>query len=327
MTAPLRSRAGPAAADPRTAALVLVGAAVVVCLVASLAQADDHGVLDGTALLGLAARVVTVLAAAGVLGNLLLCRCRPTGCGPAPDGALLGSAAGWSLVWVAALAAGLAVELVSPGSVSARAEIGPDAGDAVARLRWLVLGIGLAALVRVLCCAARTRADVGVVLAVAVGGLAVTTATGHGGSLLSPTPASLALLAHVLAATAWTGGLLALVVHVRSTGAVDSTAPTARAYSTLALGCYLVLAGSGVLGLASRTSLAGLLDSGGYLALVLLKAGLLLVLGLCGAAQRRVGLARLEAGDRSSFLLLAVGELTVMAAAAGLGVTLAHTAS
>lgn len=327
MTAPLRLRAVPAATDARSASLVLVGVAVVVCLIATLAQPDSHLAQDGTVLAELVVRVVAVVAAAGVLGNLLLCLCRPRSPGSAADGALVGRASGWALVWVAALVTGFAVELVSPGSVSARAAVGPDAGDAAARLRWLVLGIALAALVRVLCSAVRTRADVGVLLGVTVGGLAVATATGHGGSLLSPSPASVALLAHVLAATAWTGGLLALVAHVRTLGPTGASAPTARAYSRIALVSYVVLALSGALGLLSRTDLAGLLASGGYLVLVLVKAALLLVLGVFGAAQRRTGLARLEAGDRNGFVVLSVGELAVMATAVGLGVALAHSAS
>lgn len=325
MTAPLRSRVR-SSSDGRTAALVLGGIAVIVCLVAALAQTSAHLALDAPVLLGLAARVVSVVAAAGVLGSLLLCLCRPRTSRPVVDPVLVASAAGWALVWLVALAVGFGVELASPGSVSARAAVGPDDGAVAGRLRWLVLGIALAALVRVLCSAVRSRADLAVVLGVAAAGLATTTATGHGGSPLSPSATSLALLAHVLAATAWTGGLLALVVHVRSLGPAGASGPTARAYSRVALACFLVLMASGLLGLVGRTDLGGLASSG-YGALVLLKAALLLLLGLCGAAQRRSGLVRLEAGDRRGFLLLSVAELAAMAAAVGLGVTLAHTAA
>jgi putative copper resistance protein D len=260
-----------------------------------------------------------------VLGCLLLCLCQPSGGGP--DRELLASASGWAAVWVGALGVGFAVELASPASIAARRAVGPDAGDVSVRLRWLVVGILLAALVRVLCPAVRRRADVGTVSAVTVAGLLVATGTGHGGSALSPTLASMALLAHVLAASAWTGGLLALVVHGRGTESADAGAATARAYSRIALVCYFVLAGSGLLGLLDRTGLGGLLDSHSYLAVVLAKTGLLLLLGLLGASQRRSGLARLGSGDRAGFLLLAVSELVLMAAAIGLGVTLAHTAA
>lgn len=325
MTAPARSRA-PGGENARTASLVVVGVAVTLSLVAALAQGDSHVALDATVLLGLAARVVSVVAAAGVLGNLLLCLCRPRSTGSEVDGALVVGAGGWALVWVGALVTGFGVELLSPASVSARAALGPDDDAAAGRLRWLVLGIAVAALVRVLCSAVRTRTDVCWVLAAAAVGLAVGTATGHSGALVSPSWASVALLAHVLAATAWTGGLLALVVHVRSLPSAVTSGPTARAYSRLALVCYLLLAGSGFLGLVLRTDLDRLAGSS-YGTLLLLKAGLLLLLGVLGAAQRRTGLARLEGGNRGGFLLLGVGELALMASALGLGVTLAHTAS
>ena len=325
MIAPTRSRAA-GGADARTVSLVVGGVAVTICLVAALAQSESHAALGATVLLGLAARVAAIVAVAGVLGNLLLCLCRPRSAGAAVDGVLVAGARGWGLVWVGALITGFVVELLSPRSVSAHVAVGPDDDAAAGRLRWLVLGIALAALVRVLCSAVRTRADVTWVLGVAVAGSAVATVTGHGGSLLSPSLALVALLAHVLAATAWTGGLLALVVHVRSLSSPGEGGPTARAYSRLALVCYLLLAAAGVLGLVSRTDLGHLAGSG-YGALVLLKVGLLLVLGVLGAAQRRTGLVRLQAGDQGRFLLLSVGELALMATALGLGVTLAHTAS
>lgn len=327
MTAHLRSRVGPAPRPPdaRTPALVLIGVAAAVCLVAALVQPEHHLGLDAHAVLALASRVVAVCASAGALGCLLLCLCQPSS--TAPDPGLLRSAAAWSSVWVAALVVGFAVEVTSPESVTARVAVGPNTGDIAVRFRWLVLGVALAGLVRVLCPAVRSRGDAAVVAAVAVGGLVVVTGTGHGGSLLSPTPAFLALLAHVLAASAWTGGLLALVVHVRSLEPPAAGVPTARAYSRLALVCYVVLAASGVLALLSRIGPAALLDSGSYVALVLVKTGLLLVLGVFGAAQRRSGLVRLEGGDRGTLLQLSAGELVVMGAALGLGVALAHTAA
>jgi putative copper resistance protein D len=88
----------------------------------------------------------------------------------------------------------------------------------------------------------------------------------------------------------------------------------------------VVLAVSGVVGLAARTSLEALLESSDYLVLLVAKLTLLLALGVAGAVQRRSHLTR-RPGGTGGFLLLAVGELVLMAAAMGLAVTLSHTAS
>lgn len=323
-SAPLRVRVPGAPLGHTVPALGLMLVAVVVGLGSALAQRGGHHGTDG-ALLALTVRVVAITAAAGVVGCLLICLCLPRAA-RGLDLDLLGPAAGWALVWVAALLAGFALELANPLSIAQGTE-GHHVSDDAARLRWLVLGVVLAASVRVLCAAVRTRADVRVVLAVALAGIVVATGAGHDGPVLSPAPASVALLAHVLAATAWIGGLLALVLHGRTIGPGLAVAPTVRAYSRLALGCYLVLFTSGVLGLLSHTGVAGLLDSGGYLWVVAAKLALLLLLGIAGTLQRRTGLVRLEAGERHRFLLLAVGELVMMAAALGLGVTLAHSSA
>ena len=319
-------RSGREAWDVGLPSLVLVVTAVVTCLATAVAQ-TGHLEVDGTTLVLLASRSLATVATAGALGGLVLCLCRTRSSGPdgprlAPDP--LRSVRSWAAVWLVALVVGLVVEVTDPAGVAAHGSVGPGAADIETRLRWLFAGTLLAALLWVLIGAARTRRDTALALAVGVAGVVVAVQVGHSGSVLGPDLATLSLLTHVLAASVWVGGLLALVVHGPGDG--GGAGATLRAYSRIALACYAALTVSGVVGLAARTSLEALLESSDYLALLVAKLTLLLALGVAGAFQRRSHLAR-RSGGTGGFLVLAVGELVLMAAAMGLAVTLTHTAS
>lgn len=298
---------------PPDAALVAV--VVTVCLAAAVVQSSHVG-LDAPVLVLLAARAAGSLAAAAVVGCLLLSLWQ----GVRP--ALVASSSGWALLWVLCLVVGLGVELLSSGA-SDHGGTGPAAADEAARVRWLVVGVALATLARVLSGAVQRAADVRIVLGVVIVALVATTSTGHAGSKT----ATVLLVAHVLAATAWVGGLLAIVLHGPAMWRSGAGPAAVRAYSRLALLCFLGLAASGLLGLAARTGPAALLAGRDYLALVVLKLGILVLLGAAGAYHRRVWLHRLETGGRTGFLVLSSGELVLMTAALGLAATLSHTAS
>ncbi|MGZ8736097.1 MAG: copper resistance D family protein [Nocardioides sp.] len=319
LSAPVRTR------HLRTPPVVLVLVAAATSVVAALSQ-PGHTSVDLAVLLLLGTGALVKVAAAGTIGCLLVSLCHAGRHGP-PPAALLVTSSQSAGLWAMGLGVALVVEMSWPAAVAAHGVVGPDAADVSARFRWLVVGVVLVGLVHVLACTARTVRDVYAVLGVAVAGLVVGTGTGHVGSMLEPSAASLALVVHVLAATAWIGGLLAIVMHSRVLWADGADARTLHAYSQVALACYLSLAVSGVLGLAARTSLAALLDSSAYLMLVTAKLAILVVLGAVGARQRRVWLPRVERGGSRAFLVLAVGELVLMATATGLAVTLTHTAS
>ena len=89
-----------------------------------------------------------------------------------------------------------------------------------------------------------------------------------------------ALVVHVVAVSLWTGGLLGLVLHVRSE-AVLLPGAVAR-FSPLALGAYLALAGSGLIAVAERLGTSGGAWTSGYGALVAAK-----VTALAGAGAAR----------------------------------------
>ena len=155
-----------------------------------------------------------------------------------------------------------------------------------------------------------------------VGGLLPLLLTGHSGNGDEHLAAVLGLTVHDAAAASWLGGLLALGVHVRS---VEVLAQALPRYSRVALGCFVVVGGSGaVMGWVALTSPAELMTTS-YGRLLLAKVAALGVLGSLGHLHRRRSLAGVAAGRRRAFLSLAAVELVVMVATAGLAVGLSRT--
>lgn len=308
----------------RTAAAVLFGVAVSVTLVSALADPghSSNGVLLMALLL---LRTGTDVTALGTIGALVLLLCRPTG--PRSDAGLLRSAAAWAGAWTVLLATALAIELLAPSAVVAHGALGPDIADAAARTRWLVVGLVVAGLARVLASAARSERDGALVLGVAMLGLVPATVTGHGNVSTEGWTATIGLLLHVAAVSVWVGGLLALLVHARSLWAQGIAVETVRRYSRVALVCYTGVATSGVVTVLAQTDLDQLLASRAHGAILAAKVALLLVVGGAGAAQRYVVLPRLSERGPLGFLVVAASELVLLGTALGLAVTLTHTAS
>ncbi len=119
------------------------------------------------------------------------------------------------------------------------------------------------------------------------------------------------------------GGLLALGVYLRSSQVLAVALPR---YSRVALGCFALVALSGVVmaWVALRTP-SDLLTTP-YGRLLLAKAALLGALGVFGHWHRRRTLPAVAAWRPRAFVALAAVELVVMAAAAGLAVGLSRTA-
>lgn len=133
-----------------------------------------------------------------------------------------------------------------------------------------------------------------------------------------------AFAVHIVAATIWVGGLLALVIMRSMIG--PHLGVTVARYSTVATWSYAALALSGVL--AAWFNLSALGDfASAYGAMLLVKAGALLALGVAGWRQRQHIVAALDSdpSSRSAFARLAVAELALMGVALGTAVALART--
>ena len=125
-----------------------------------------------------------------------------------------------------------------------------------------------------------------------------------------------ALAIHLLAATTWVGGLGALVA-MRHT-LQPHLGVTARRFSTVAGWSYAALGLSGLLAAWFNLRAVGDLASA-YGAMLLVKVGAFVLLGIAGYLHRRSALAALEASPTNAraFARLALGELVLMGVAIG----------
>ncbi|WP_182902821.1 cytochrome c oxidase assembly protein [Microbispora sp. H10830] len=146
---------------------------------------------------------------------------------------------------------------------------------------------------------------------------------GHSASAADHNLAVLSLMAHVAAVALWTGGLYALVAHLR---AAPGLTVAVRRFSTLALGCFAAVGASGALNAWVRLGSLPLLWQSRYGLLVLAKIAALAVLGWFGWRHRRRTIEAMDTGGaRAPFLRLACGEIAVMAGTLGLAVALGRT--
>lgn len=148
--------------------------------------------------------------------------------------------------------------------------------------------------------------------------------SGHSSASLDHMSGVNALAFHLVSATVWVGGLVALLVVRPSLG--GHVAVTVRRYSSIAAWCFVLLVGSGLLAAwINIGELSGLASR--YGVLLIAKTVAALVLGVIGWWHRGRTIAALEAGAEgvAPFIRLAVGEVAVMAAAMGLGVAVGRT--
>jgi hypothetical protein len=157
-------------------------------------------------------------------------------------------------------------------------------------------------------------------LTVAAGGVVgPAVATGHSSEAENHLLAVSSLGLHVLVASLWVGGLLALVLH-GSRGGVLATA--ARRFSVLALVCFVATGVTGALSAwVVASPLTGVLGTG-YGMLLFLKTLALAGLGVLGWAHRRT-LPALAAGRPGAFRRFAAVEVAAMLATIALAVALA----
>ena len=332
----------PGVRPPRfgTPALVVLGLAltsavlVAAALVGGAARAPelaDPGPVTRWGLLG--ARTAADLAAIGTLGTLVLAVVVLPRSGPAlgadlgRDAARLMRAVTW---WAAAWAStGLLTALFTLSSTAGApvaAVLAPDVLPLVLDLgqtRALLSAVWLALLVAVGSRWAGSAATGLLLLVTAGGGVVLPLLTGHAGHGRFPVLTATSLVLHVLAASAWVGGLAALVVHLRRSERALATA--LPRYSHLALVCFVAVGLSGALTGWASVQTWGQLWSTSYGQLLLAKVAALVLLGAAGHRHRRCTIAAAVRGRPRALLRLAVAELLLMTCAASLAVVLSRT--
>ncbi|MGB6206606.1 cytochrome c oxidase assembly protein [Mycobacterium sp.] len=148
--------------------------------------------------------------------------------------------------------------------------------------------------------------------------------TGHSSAGGSHDLATNSLLIHLVAASLWAGGLLALLAHViRGGGHADLAA---RRFSVIALWCFVAMALSGIVNALVRVLPSDLLTTD-YGRLVLAKFVALCLLGVAGWRQRRSGVTALQANPsaRTALLRLTLIEALIFGVTFGIAVGLGRT--
>ncbi len=162
-------------------------------------------------------------------------------------------------------------------------------------------------------------------LVLAVAALIPGPMTGHSASADSHDLATMTLTVHVVFATFWIGGLIALFALIRNNAPnIERSLPR---FSKLALWCAIAVGISGVINASLRIDNVSQLFTTRYGALVFAKVVGFTALVWIGSRHRRGTLAKLA--DRASMLLfarLAAVELMVMTATVGIAVALSRTA-
>ncbi|HWX98931.1 MAG TPA: cytochrome c oxidase assembly protein [Mycobacterium sp.] len=154
--------------------------------------------------------------------------------------------------------------------------------------------------------------------------------TGHSSAGGSHDLATNSLLIHLVAATLWAGGLLALLTHALHGG--EHTELATRRFSAIALWCWVAMALSGLVNALVRVTPSDLLTTD-YGRLVVAKFVALCVLGVVGWRQRRAGVAALQADPsaptvskaRGVLIRLALTEAVVFGLTFGVAVGLGRT--
>ena len=193
-------------------------------------------------------------------------------------------------------------------------------------LAWLV-AVLVAAAVTVLCFAVRARGAVAATTGVAMIGLIPLAEQGHASGTASHDAAVTALGLHLVGAALWVGGLVMLVL-LRNVLPGRRLGLVVARYSSIALGCFVLVAVSGYASAAIRVGSWGGLWTP-YGVLVLVKVAAILGIGAFGWAQRRRSIAALDAEPerRGPFWRMVVLELAVMGVASGFAAALGRTAT
>jgi putative copper resistance protein D len=277
------------------------------------------------------ARLVVDLSAAATIGGLALATIGLSRTAPEWNRAI-DVAAGAAGVWTVASAVATFFTFLSVAgsSVSLDEQFGQSMGVFLTGtdlgLAWLVTVL-VAAVVTVLCFAVRARGMVALTAGVSMIGLIPLAQQGHAAGTASHDAAVTALGLHLVGAALWVGGLVMLVL-LRPVLGGDRLAVVVGRYSSVALGCFVLVAVSGVATAQIRVgTLANLLTP--YGVLVLVKIGAIVAIGVLGAVQRQRAIRSLTRtpARRRPFWVLVVAELGVMGVASGFAAALGRTAT
>jgi cytochrome c oxidase assembly factor CtaG/putative copper export protein len=237
------------------------------------------------------------------------------------------TAAGWAVATVLLVPLSVAEALGRPvGDVldpSLLLNLVPRLSAATA---WSLTAL-VALVVLVGCRSVLTWGWTAVLLGLALLGPLPVTLTGHSAGGGAHDIATDSLVLHVLFATLWIGGLVAVLTTASSRGP-DREVALATAvprFSRLALVCWAVLAVTGTVNALVRIPFAALFGTG-YGALVLAKTASLLALGALGALHRRFTVVQAARGDARALLRLGGVEVLLMLATIGLAVALGRSA-
>jgi putative copper export protein len=276
-----------------------------------------------------AVRVLADLAAVGCVGALLVGGVlTPPGTGPLAGACAraVGAASSWAAGWAAASALTVLLTVSDVEGAPVSQLVGSGAADlawALPQTRALLAVAVLAAVVSVMAARASTVTGARWAAAVAVVGLLPPLYTGHSAHAADHTLATGSLVVHVVAATAWIGGLLGIVLHLRRPGGEQLRA--VPRYSNLALLCFCAVSASGLLAAFARLGYSVDAWASAYGAVLLAKVVALVGLGAFGWRHRTRTMSALRAGAPRAFWRLASGELVLMAGAMGLAVALSRT--
>ena len=189
--------------------------------------------------------------------------------------------------------------------------------------QYLGLNLACAAVVTILVLMVRRLVPAMFVAVLAVAGLVPLALTGHAAGIQGHSMAVNALGLHLLGATIWVGGLIALI-GTAFTEKLEDLKTYALRYSTMALAAFAVVAISGAASAWVRIATWQNLFTA-YGAIVLLKVSALVILGGFGAFYR-LRLLRGPVTKTALLAKLAIFELAFMGLAFGLATALARTA-
>lgn len=276
-------------------------------------------------------RLVVDLSAAAAIGGLALATVGLSRSGPEWNRAIDVAAAASGIWTVSSAVTTFFTFLSVAGSkISIDEQFGQSMGVFLTGtdlgLAWLVTVL-VAAAVTVLCFAVRSRGMVALTAGVSMIGLIPLAQQGHAAGTASHDAAVTALGLHLVGAALWVGGLTMLVL-LRGVLPGDRLAVVVARYSSIALGCFVLVAVSGVASAQIRVgALSNLFTP--YGTLVLVKIGAIVAIGVLGAVQRRRAIRSLaEAPARHRpFWTLIVVELAVMGVASGFAAALGRTAT
>ena len=204
---------------------------------------------------------------------------------------------------------------------------------------WLI-ELLLAASTTVLCFAVRDRRWVLLALVAALATALPLAQQGHAAGASGHAQAVNSLLVHLIGASVWLGGLVALVFVSRKVDLPRLSLIVSR-YSSLALLAFIGVAASGVVSAWMRIGSLDALFGSGYGQIVLLKTVALIGLGVFGVAWRQWAIPRIAdpgttgtgaggargARGRRIFAWLVIAELAVIGAASGLAGALGRSAT